>query len=65
MSIGVAFITVVGILFALFTLCAAYCCNERWGGLITRFFITLSGMVFLTIAIIYLVVGGTLWLIPN
>jgi hypothetical protein len=50
---------------ALFTLCSACCCNEKFNGYITKFFVTISSMVFLTIAIIYLIVGSTMWLIPS
>ena len=64
-AIGVAFITVAGIVCSLLTLCSACCCNQKFGGYITKFFVTVSSMVYLTIAIIYLIVGSTMWLIPN
>ena len=64
-SVSAALVTILGVLFVFFTLCSARYCHKTMDHLVTRSFVCFSSLLFLAIAIIYLIVGSSLWLVPS
>jgi hypothetical protein len=58
-------ITVVGILCALFVLCAGRFCNKSMGGCWTKWYVFWSTVVFFVIMIIYFIAGSALVVIKD
>lgn len=59
-ALAISVISIIGVLCAISVLLAARYCNQRWKGCVTKFSVGLSSLVFLTIAVIFIIIGAAL-----
>lgn len=62
---GAAAITVLGIVCSCITFCTVKCCPEKFKGCFRKCSVVFTFIVYLVVAIIWLIVGSALWLLPN